>query len=728
MYQVSSAFREAVYARNAVIRPLVRFLDSPVIFTAEDLQAGGLEAAEYLNPDDDLTVGAAPSAELQMHILNRAGLLDNFSYGECRVLLGVRTDSAAWTRGKDSVCTAVLGYGTAARVRLDGCDTEPYLKVNGSASPAQPESAVYAIVADGSTVYCVLESGDVWTAIWTGSALEHLDDYTWADLARYTWAQTAVRKWAEYAPATDLSEFMRRKLQGWTGRGLWYADDLCYEFTDTAVERYEYVPLGVFTADTPSKRRTLTVAVTANDRMVRFDADATDWWRSLSYPITLQDLLRKLCLRVGVPLATTGTFVNSGRTLASAPIAASALTYRDVLKWIAEAACSYARMTRNGALELVWFQDAALSLSSGQYFPDTDRAEFTVPQVTGVQVLCAENDVGVLVGSKGNVYQIMDNPMLYGQEETVRALAEPIRSRLAAFGTYQPMTVRALGNWAVQAGDIIRVDGVPLPVFRHTITYKGGVSSEYQSTGSATRPQPTTERRETYRQAAALHQLEVTVQGIQSHIADQDGNMTDLKLFAEGLSIKVTNNADNTGASMDLRSGKIALSSTQISFRGLVPFESLKTAGQTVINGANITTGFMSADRIRGGTIDADEINVTNLNADSITAGAFSGDRIEANAITASKIATDAIVNRHLTSGSVYPSTCNSTINGYFADVIYATKIVTGQMQADNLWTKKMYAAVSEISALTVAGNTFMIDGENYRTMKKDLATYVIGR
>ncbi len=41
-------------------------------------------------------------------------------------------------------------------------------------------------IADGSTVYCVLESGDVWTAIWTGSALEHLDDYTWADLARYT--------------------------------------------------------------------------------------------------------------------------------------------------------------------------------------------------------------------------------------------------------------------------------------------------------------------------------------------------------------------------------------------------------------------------------------------------------------------------------------------------------------------------------------------------------------
>ena len=187
------------------------------------------------------------------------------------------------------------------------------------------------------------------------------------------------------------------------------------------------------------------------------------------------------------------------------------------------------------------------------------------------------------------------------------------------------------------------------------------------------------------------------MQGIQSHIADQDGNMTDLKLFAEGLSIKVTNNADNTGASLDLRSGKVALSSTQISFRGLVSFQSLKTAGQTVINGANITTGFMSADRIRGGTIDADEINVTNLNADSITAGAFSGDRIEAYAITASKIATDAIVNRHLTSGSVYPSTCNSTINGYFADVIYANKVFAGSARVN-----KMLVSEADIALLNL--------------------------
>lgn len=92
------------------------------------------------------------------------------------------------------------------------------------------------------------------------------------------------------------------------------------------------------------------------------------------------------------------------------------------------------------------------------------------------------------------------------------------------------------------------------------------------------------------------------------------------------------------------------------------------------------------------------------------------------------KIATDAIANRNLRSASIYPSTCNSTINGYFADVIYANKVVTGQVQSEKLWTNRMYAAIAEISSLIVSGNAFTINGDRYMTMKKDAATYVIGR
>lgn len=110
------------------------------------------------------------------------------------------------------------------------------------------------------------------------------------------------------------------------------------------------------------------------------------------------------------------------------------------------------------------------------------------------------------------------------------------------------------------------------------------------------------------------------------------------------------------------------------------------------------------------------------------SAGYFDGAGLASFSVGGGQIGTDAIVNRHITSGSVYPSTCNSTINGYFADVIYANKVVTGQVQSEKLWTNRMYAAIAEISSLTVAGNNFIINGDSYRTMKKDAATYVIGR
>ncbi len=60
--------------------------------------------------------------------------------------------------------------------------------------------------------------------------------------------------------------------------------------------------------------------------------------------------------------------------------------------------------------------------------------------------------------------------------------------------------------------------------------------------------------------------------------------------------------------------------------------------------------------------------------------------------ISGGKMETDAIANRHIQSGSIYPSTCNSTINGYFADVIYANKIFAGNATIDKLVTNILSA------------------------------------
>ena len=217
--------------------------------------------------------------------------------------------------------------------------------------------------------------------------------------------------------------------------------------------------------------------------------------------------------------------------------------------------------------------------------------------------------------------------------------------------------------------------------------------------------------------------MQIDLLGIQSHIEDTDSNVADLKLFAEGLTLNVTSAADGKSSTLTLKSGETTLSSGNITLSGLVSFTDLSTYGKTTINGSNITTGqinaslittgTLSADRIQGGTINADYINVTNLSADSITSGQFGSNRIEAGAITNSKIGdleisggkidTNAIVNRHITSGSIAPSTCNSTINGYFADIIYANKVFAGNATISNFRTTNIW--VNGLAANWVDGS-----------------------
>lgn len=90
------------------------------------------------------------------------------------------------------------------------------------------------------------------------------------------------------------------------------------------------------------------------------------------------------------------------------------------------------------------------------------------------------------------------------------------------------------------------------------------------------------------------------------------------------------------------------------------------------------------------------------------SAGYFDGAGLASFSVGGGQIGTDAIVNRHITSGSVYPSTCNSTINGYFADVIYANKVFAGSAVIDKLASN----IVNALKGLNFQGKSlFLSDG-----------------
>lgn len=75
--------------------------------------------------------------------------------------------------------------------------------------------------------------------------------------------------------------------------------------------------------------------------------------------------------------------------------------------------------------------------------------------------------------------------------------------------------------------------------------------------------------------------------------------------------------------------------------------------------------------------------------------GYFNGAGLVDYSVSGEQIGTDAIINRHITSGSIRPSTCNDTINGYFADVIYANKVFAG-----SVWVSGLRARQAEVERL----------------------------
>ncbi|MCL1857710.1 MAG: phage tail protein [Oscillospiraceae bacterium] len=87
----------------------------------------------------------------------------------------------------------------------------------------------------------------------------------------------------------------------------------------------------------------------------------------------------------------------------------------------------------------------------------------------------------------------------------------------------------------------------------------------------------------------------------------------------DSLTLSVSNGS--TSSTLSLKSGSTTLSSANITFTGFVTFTSLSSAGQTTINGGNLTTNSVTADKIYVTTLASISTDIGNVTAGSIPAG-----------------------------------------------------------------------------------------------------------
>lgn len=191
-----------------------------------------------------------------------------------------------------------------------------------------------------------------------------------------------------------------------------------------------WIPCGYFTIDEPP-RALSTITISALDRMILFDKTVeTD---KLSFPMTVADLLNKICTICGVTLATDITRLPNKDYLITAYPEGQDLTYRTLLQWCAALTGTCAFMNYDGNLELKWYEQTDLTISPSERY-NSDMQENDVA-ITGIYFKDAAN-TEYIAGTDDYCLDLSSNGLL---QDNVQVVLDILYVSLKEF-SYRPYT------------------------------------------------------------------------------------------------------------------------------------------------------------------------------------------------------------------------------------------------------------------------------------------------
>lgn len=248
----------------------------------------------------------------------------------------------------------------------------------------------------------------------------------------------------------------------------------------TGIEKIRICTMTV--TDAPYQN-TAIISLTCEDSMRLFDRDYSD--SKLAYPATRLQIIQDACEVCGVTLQST-RFDNDDFVIQNRPDDSS-ITFRQVIAWVAQMGCQWAKTDAYGRLCLDWYsKDIALTKevpwkdAEGQDILDTTGAQIiTIMQtgisafdtngftpwlydveITGVKVTeyvenSSQNEAKTYQsGKSGYVIEISDNKLI--QEGSGEKICQIIADRCMGL-KFRPFTTSALTNIAWEAGDAIAI-------------------------------------------------------------------------------------------------------------------------------------------------------------------------------------------------------------------------------------------------------------------------------
>nr|DAN27797.1 MAG TPA: hypothetical protein [Caudoviricetes sp.] len=427
----------------------------------------------------------------------------------------------------------------------------------------------------------------------------------------------------------------------------------------------KYIQLGIFTVTKQTSDGEYT-SYEAYDRMYKADMP---YFSDMTFPSTDKAILNEICGKLGISLATS---ITNTHTITDKP---QGYTYREIIGYMAMLQGSNAVINADGNLELRWYKDSGYVLDGHKYYQQgvtfTTSKDFIIQKLTCNNTKSGSTEQSEITSGDGATGLTFANPFM------TQAILDEIYKKIGGF-TFRPLTVKFLGDWRLEVGDIITVNkgGVDykVPIMQITHECDGGLISAATSIGQSDTENtsvasgPITKRMERYYadliavNKALINKLDVDTAKITyatiTNLKATNASIENLKTnkldvtYAEIINANVESlkaaNADITQLKANSLTADIAdLKYAQIDFanvKGQVVTTSLIKDGAVT----NEKVGNLSANKITSGEIDASKIKVYNLNADYLTVGYINGKRIGSGSIELDKLAEEVPTKEYL--------------------------------------------------------------------------------
>ena len=427
----------------------------------------------------------------------------------------------------------------------------------------------------------------------------------------------------------------------------------------------KYIKLGIFTVTKQTSDGEYT-SYEAYDRMYKADMP---YFSDMTFPSTDKAILNEVCSKLGISLATN---IATEHTVSDKP---EGYTYREIIGYMAMLQGCNAVINADGNLELRWYKDSGYVLDGHKYYQQgvtfTTSKDFIIQKLTCNNTKGSSTEQSEITAGDGATGLTFANPFM------TQAILDEVYKKIGGF-TFRPLTVKFVGDYRLEVGDIITVDkgGVDykVPIMQITHECDGGLMDTVTSIGQSDTENtsvasgPITKQMERYYadlilvNKALINKLSVdeadiryaSIENLKAVNADIE-NLKTNKLdatYADIINANVESlkaaNAEITQLKANSLTADIAdLKYAQIDFanvKGQVVTTSLIKDGAVT----NEKVQSLSANKLTAGIIDASKITVTNLNADNITVGTINGKRIGTGSLSLDKLAEEVPTKEYL--------------------------------------------------------------------------------